>query len=222
MLRYERHPQARSSTTQKSPTVSAASQTSQSTYEQRSPEKSENVDSTSESPAGETTASTFHIAPASIASPRATVHVADSTVFLGESSSISLVHGPQTLSVANHSSPAEKTRLRYPIPDAVSIKTSITAFENRRKAARIAYLTKDGAFTYPSNEICEVLLGAYFEWFHPCFPILDRHTFFHSYITKTISPLLFQAVLFVGATHCNEKLMRDLGFPSRMDARNEM
>ena len=162
------------------------------------------------------------IAPASTTPPSSTINGADSTVFLGESSSISLVHGPQTPSAANHASPAEKTRLRYPIPDAVSIKTSITPFESRRKAARIEYLKKDGAFTYPSNDVCEALLGSYFEWFHPCFPILDRHTFFNSYISKTVSPLLLQAVLFVGATHCNEKVMRDLGFISRQDTRSEM
>ncbi|KAG0649460.1 Cutinase transcription factor 1 alpha [Hyphodiscus hymeniophilus] len=178
-------------------------------------------DSTSERAARETTISLLHTAAASTTSPRTPVNAAD-TVFLGESSSISLVHGPSIPSAAYHSSPAEKTRLRYPIPDAVSTKTSTTPFEERRKAARLDYLTRDGAFAYPSNEICEVLLEAYFQWFHPCFPILDRHTFFNSYITKTISPLLLKAVLFVGATHCNETVMRDLGFPSRMDARTEM
>ena len=209
--------------------MSAVAQPLESSYEQSSPEKdglynrsTTMSDSRSDTAASGTIASIFHIAPASSASPSNAINGADSTVFLGESSSISLVHGPQSTSAANHPSPAEKTRLRYPIPDAVSIKTSTTPFENRRKAARIEYLTKDGAFTYPSNDVCEALLGAYFEWFHPCFPILDRHVFFNSYITKTVSPLLFQAVLFVGATHCNEKVMRDLGFPSRMDARTEM
>jgi hypothetical protein len=179
------------------------------------------MDSKCDSAAGGTIASIFHIVPASTSPPSA-INGADSTVFLGESSSISLVHGPQANSTSNHPSPGEKTRLRYPIPDSVSIKASTTPFENRRKAARIEYLTKDGAFTYPSNEVCEQLLGAYFEWFHPCFPILNRHAFFNSYITKTVSPLLFQAVLFVGATHCNEKVMRNLGYPSRLDARNQM
>lgn len=182
----------------------------------------EHGSSRSDSAVGETIDSIFDIAPASATPPSNAINADDCTVFLGESSSISLVHGPQTPSTANHPSPAEKTRLRYPIPDSVSIKTSTTPFETRRKAARIEYLRKDGAFTYPSSDICEVLLGAYFEWFHPCFPILDRNAFFNAYITKTVSPLLFQAVLFVGATHCNEKVMRDLGFPSRQDTRNEM
>jgi len=219
--RYERHPESRSTNTLKSPDISALVQPLASCYEQSSTRKDEHRES-SESVAGGTIASIFHIAPAAAPSPRRSVNGADSTVFLGESSSISLVHGPQTPSAANHFSPAEKTRLRYPIPDAISGKTSITPFEDRRKAARIEYLTKDGAFTYPSDDICEVFLGAYFEWFHPCLPILDRHGFHNSHTKKTISPLLFQAVLFVGATHCSEKLMKDLGFSSRMDTRNEM
>jgi hypothetical protein len=162
----------------------------------------------------------FQLTPPSTTSSKTAYIGADSTVFLGESSSISLVHGPRIHSAANHASPADKSRLRYPIPDEVSLKTSITPFENRRKAARIEYLESDGAFTFPSNEVCIVLLGAYFEWFHPCFPILDRHSFHNSYLTKSVSPLLFQAVLFVGATHCNEEIMRGLGFPARQEARN--
>ena len=220
--RYDRHPQSRATNTQKVPKTSNLAQPSQSSVDQSSPEKDERAESTSNDVTSGTIASVYHIAPASTPSSTISLNGADSTVFLGESSSISLVHGPQTPSAANHSSPAEKTRLRYPIPHAVSIKTSTTPFESRRKAARIEYLTKDGAFAYPSNEICEMLLGAYFEWFHPCFPILDRHAFFNSYVTKTISPLLLKAVLFVGATHCTERVMRDLGFPCRMDARNEM
>jgi hypothetical protein len=162
----------------------------------------------------------FHITPPSTTYLDAISNGADSTVFLGESNSISLVHAPQTSSAASHSSPADKTRLRYPIPDAVSIRTS--TFESRRKAARIEYLTKEGVFSFPSSEVYEVLLGAYFEWFHPCFPILDRYRFFSSYIAKSISPLLLHSVLFVGATHCNENVMRRLGYHDRQEARNEM
>lgn len=147
---------------------------------------------------------------------------ADSTVFLGESSSISLVHTTHNPSTSSPQSAVDRTRLRYPIPDAVSSKASNTPFETRRKAARIEFLTKDGAFEFPGNEVCEVLFEAYFSWFHPCFPILDRQNFFKSYITKTISPLLLQAVLFVGASHCNQKVMAGLGYPDRQETRNTM
>ena len=221
-LRYERRPQSRVLDAQETPNITTPTQLSQPSYDQNNPEKDGRTESKAQNSVDGTIASIFSVESTSTASPRTPLHSADSTVFLGESSSISLVHGPRTPSVSSHPSPAEKTRLRYPIPDDVSVKTSATQFESKRKASRIEYLTTDGAFTYPSNETCEVLLGAYFEWFHPCFPVVDRHAFFNSYITKTISPLLFQAMLFVGATHCNEKVMRDLGFASRMDARNEM
>ncbi|KAH6663506.1 fungal-specific transcription factor domain-containing protein [Halenospora varia] len=161
----------------------------------------------------------FRITPPSTTSTQGQLNGAD-TVFLGESNSISLVHTAQNSSATNHQSLADKGSLRYAIPATVSSQTTSTPFENRRKAARIEFLTKDGAFSFPSNEVCEVLFEAYFSWFHPCFPILDRHNFFNSYITKTISPLLFQAVLFVGASHCNQKVMRNLGYPDRQEARN--
>lgn len=144
---------------------------------------------------------------------------ADSTVFLGESSSISLVHTTQDTSSTGNSTPRDQ-RLRYPIPDAISFASSSSAFETKRRAARNEYLTENGAFSFPPNDVCEVLLEAYFSWFHPCYPILDRRSFFASYVTKTLSPLLFQAVLFIGMTHSNEKVMKSLGYTDRQEARN--
>jgi hypothetical protein len=236
MCRYERHPNyTRSGASKKSnPSNTTATPRRESIpYEEREKNNvyagtyngSEILSSDQIRPRNEDAQATgatpmFQITPSPTSSPNSTLNGADSTVFLGESSSISLVHTTQNLSAAKHLSPRDRTR--YPIPDAVSSKTSTTPFESRRKAARIEHLEKDGAFTFPSNEICEVLLGAYFSWFHPCFPILDRHVFFNSYITKTVSPLLFQAVLFVGASHCNEKVMRELGYPDRQDTRNTM
>ena len=154
------------------------------------------------------------------ASPGHTIVGVESTVFLGESSSISLVHTTQDTSSTGHSTPKDPSRLRYPIPDAISFASSSSIFESKRRAARNEYLTHNGAFTFPSNETCEVLLEAYFSWFHPCFPILDRRSFFASYVTKTLSPLLFQAVLFIGMTHSNDKVMRGLGYSDRQEARN--
>ncbi|RDL38870.1 uncharacterized protein BP5553_03210 [Venustampulla echinocandica] len=164
----------------------------------------------------------FHITPPSPGSTQGALNGADGadTVFLGESNSISLVHTAQSSAAASHHSPTDK--LRYPIPAAVSSKTSTLPFESRRKAARIDYLTQDGAFSFPSNDVCEVLFEAYFSWFHPCFPVLDRYQFFNSYITNTLSPILFQAVLFVGASHCNGAVMRNMGYSDRQEARNTL
>ena len=92
----------------------------------------------------------------------------------------------------------------------------------KRREKRIAYLVQEGAFSFPSNEACEVLLHAYFSWFHPCFPIVDRKALYKSYITKTISPLLLQSLLFVGASHCSEETLRQHGYPNRHDARSTL
>ncbi|KFZ20450.1 hypothetical protein V501_00130 [Pseudogymnoascus sp. VKM F-4519 (FW-2642)] len=146
----------------------------------------------------------------------------DSTVYLGESNSISLVHGGQDLASPDQPSPNDKARLRYPIPDTVNAKMSAGPLEMQRREKRIAYLVQEGAFSFPSNEAREVLLHAYFSWFHPCFPIVDRKTLYKSYTTKTISPLLLQSLLFVGASHCSEETLRQHGYPNRHDARSTL
>lgn len=87
---------------------------------------------------------------------------------------------------------------------------------------KIAYLVQEGAFNFPSIETREVLLHAYFSWFHPCFPIVDRRALYKSYTTEAISPLLLQSLLFVGASYCSEETLRQHGYPNRHDARGTL
>lgn len=146
----------------------------------------------------------------------------DSTVYLGESNSISLVHGGQDSASPDQPPPNDKARLRYPIPDTVNAKTSAGPLEVQRRDKRIAYLVHEGAFNFPSIETREVLLHAYFSWFHPCFPIVDRRALYKSYTTEAISPLLLQSLLFVGASYCSEETLRQHGYPNRHDARGTL
>lgn len=138
----------------------------------------------------------------------------DSTVFLGESNSITPFSNPNP-SVTN-----DKRGLQYLIPDAVSAKTVTTPHETRRKATKIETLSREGAFSFPSKDKCETLFRAYFAWFHPCFPILERTEFYNSYVSNTISPLLLQAVLFVGASYCNKETLDEIGMSDRYEARS--
>ncbi|RDW62461.1 hypothetical protein BP6252_11894 [Coleophoma cylindrospora] len=137
-----------------------------------------------------------------------------STVFLGESNSIT------TLSNSNGLVRSDKRELQYSIPDAVSAKTVTTPLETQRNAAKLDTLSKLGAFSFPTEECCDTLFRAYFAWFHPCFPIIRRVGFYESYISKTTSPLLLQSVLFVGASYCDEKTLHDIGLADRHDARS--
>jgi hypothetical protein len=146
---------------------------------------------------------------------------AESTVFLGESNSISAVRDTGTTFNDEGRSPGERSKLQYPLTLVLSGKGSANAYEARPQAAKVKQLIEDSAFTFPSDEICKVLFSAYFTWFHPCYPIIDRVSFSRLYQSKTISPLLLQAVLFVGTSHCSEKTLRDVGVLDRHSARSD-
>lgn len=162
----------------------------------------------------DTTSPHISIAASATAPSSDLINSPESTVFLGESNWMSTVSNP------NLSAGRNNRGFQYLIPTAVSAKTVTTPLEVKRKEAKVKILSEDGAFSSPPNNSCETLFRAYFTWFHPCFPIIDRIGFYNSYISKTISPLLLQAVLFVGASYCNEKNLQVIGMPDRHDARS--
>lgn len=82
------------------------------------------------------------------------------------------------------------------------------------------YLRDEGALTFPTLQTCLPVIQAYFEWFHPCFPILDRPSLARRLTTMDISPLLFQAMLFIGTTYCDEEAVVAMGFRDRSEAKS--
>lgn len=62
--------------------------------------------------------------------------------------------------------------------------------------------------------VVEGLLKAYFQWFHPCFAIVDEVDIWTQHRAGTLSPLLLQAMLFVGVLHCEDQTLTDLGHGS--------
>lgn len=82
------------------------------------------------------------------------------------------------------------------------------------------YLREEGALTFPSLQTCLPVIQAYFKWFHPCFPLLDRPSIARKLVSMDISPLLFQAMLFIGATYCDEGAIVSMGFLDRSEAKS--
>ena len=143
-----------------------------------------------------------------------------STVFLGESSSLNWAKDSVHRSEADGGPNQSKVRLCFSLPPAQGGEVStLSLARSGRSAKRVEYLEKIGAFTFPSDAQCQNVLLAYFKWFHPCFPIIDRPLFASAFASRTVSPLLLQAMLFVGATYCNDDLLRSMGFADRLDAR---
>ncbi|OGM50589.1 Zn(II)2Cys6 transcription factor [Aspergillus bombycis] len=139
-------------------------------------------------------------------SPGDTTTVSQQTVFLGESSPLTCVIDEGRRSPEKGPANAmQNTRLHYPIPEKLDASsTRDEALRAHRRKVQ-AQLHADGAFSYPPKDTCAILLSAYFTWFHPCFPILDRLAAQQSYVRGDISHLLLQSMLFIGVSLCTDE-----------------
>lgn len=143
-------------------------------------------------------------------------------VVYGESSPVNYVNA--------HSTQIAVTCCPVPIEPSDKVRTESSASVREvghchpaqtNKAAKLEQMSRDGVFEIPSAQACDILFKAYFEWFHMCYPILDRVMTDHAYSQMTLSPLVFHSVLFIGVTLCKEKDLRDAGIPDRHAARFE-
>lgn len=146
----------------------------------------------------------------------------DRTLFFGESNILTCVAGerfgvPQPPNVSTQ----PKNRLVYPISDAINTKAwKLSTTRNLPVSSlRYEYLQAEGAFTFPDPPVCLEVLRAYFHWFHPCFPVLDRAETARMFEAGELSPLLFQAMLFIGSSYCEEEIVRSMGFKDRPEAK---
>jgi len=136
----------------------------------------------------------------------------DTEVFLGESTLIRSVHNDLRALEPRRSA---KSQLRYPMPAAPSAPD----WELRRKNHRIETLAADGALTLPPPSVRNELLTAYFEWFHPCFPVVNPSEIMTQANAGNLSPMLCYAIMFIGVIHCQESKLRLVGL--ELDNREE-
>ncbi|KAF4439497.1 Cutinase transcription factor 1 alpha [Fusarium acutatum] len=140
----------------------------------------------------------------------------DETVFLGESTSITYLHGTQT---SPESQSTTDQGFVYRLPEGLSAKAVTSQWELERKQARIRLLQLEGAFSFPSKPTVENILMAYFKWFHTCFAIVDEPDIWDQHRRGIIQPLLLQAMLFIGVMHCSEQDLEQVGLGSRQRAK---
>lgn len=143
-------------------------------------------------------------------------------LFFGESNFLTLVPSGRSGSPPV----AEKSRLSFPINTAVM---PLTDRRSLPSAAAIhlshgteRYLRDENALAFPPLHACLPVIQAYFQWFHPSFPVLDRPTIARQLPTMDISPLLLHAILFIGATYCDEPAIVAMGFRDRSEAKSLM
>lgn len=140
---------------------------------------------------------------------------AEPTVFLGESSPLTCVVDQNHRSPARGNTRPQASRLRYSIPVSQDAPATRNDFMRAHKARLEERLTHEGAFLVPSDTVSAILLEAYFTWFHPCFPILDRVATYESYVHQAVSPLLRQAMYFIGISLCTDAAFSGTGFDDR-------
>lgn len=105
------------------------------------------------------------------------------------------------------------------IPEAATARCLTSQWELERNQARLRLLELEGAFSFPDKPATHTVLTAYFQWFHPCFAIVDEPDIWDQYNQGILSPLLLQAMLFIGVIHCSEQDLQQVGLGSRPRAK---
>ncbi|EAW23645.1 fungal specific transcription factor domain-containing protein [Aspergillus fischeri NRRL 181] len=76
-------------------------------------------------------------------------------------------------------------------------------------------LQEIGAFQRLDKEISDALVQTFFAVVYPHCPIFDLSEFHTKYKAEQVSPLVLQALYFVGAAHCEVSLIEKAGFANR-------
>lgn len=143
-------------------------------------------------------------------------------IFFGESNLLTSVAGEDQASNDQqpHAPRRESTRLCYPISEAIRDRASAMSYDSPCGASAVDYLTREGAFARPAAAASDAILHSYFTWFHPCFPVVDRAVISAAYAARSVSPLLLNAMLFIGSTYADVQLLVEAGFGDRHAAKS--
>jgi hypothetical protein len=144
--------------------------------------------------------------------------------FFGEPNFVNCVNGTQRTEGFNSSTLPDPPRNEVGSVNLLNVQSTATsASEHASSSSRSnRYLQEEGAFTFPCQTDAVSIFEAYVEWFHPCFPVLDRAETAHLLATGKLSPLLYQAIMFVGSTYCDESSVLRIGYHDRGEARAQL
>ncbi|BCS20188.1 fungal specific transcription factor domain-containing protein [Aspergillus puulaauensis] len=137
----------------------------------------------------------------------------DSEVYLGESTLLRAVH--------SHSGQAgpyrsNKSGLRYPLPAIAAVPD----WEIQRRQRRLEMLSAEGAMIVPDKWVQDGLFGAYFRWFHICFPVVNKEAILRQSQAGDLSPMLCHAMMFIGVIHCKADKLKEIGLGNGEEARH--
>ncbi|KAH7127993.1 fungal-specific transcription factor domain-containing protein [Dactylonectria estremocensis] len=157
----------------------------------------------------------LHITDQSVSSRQQPIHDAISTLYVGESFSLTYVIddvlGPFLSDRLGY-----QRRLHFPI--AEGFDPSDTGRRNIVNA-QLKLLREEGILHLVSADALTKLVGTYFCWFHPCFPLISQPGFLQSCIENQMSLLVLNAVLLVAVTICDAADFLLTGCATRYQAR---
>lgn len=126
---------------------------------------------------------------------------------------------PITVSDSLLSSPPS---VLLPMPDP-QLPPYITPFRDTLEPEILYLLHRRGAVSLPQGEFRESLLHAYICYVHPFLPLLDLEDFVSTIEnedgSRTVSLVLFQAVMFAASTFVDTNILEKEGFKSHKDVR---
>lgn len=82
----------------------------------------------------------------------------------------------------------------------------------------LEYLKVKGCFSLPNAEVCNALVGGYFKFVHPLFPIIDAHEFldrYSKYGVQQINLLLLWSMFSVSAGYVEDHVLANAGYGTR-------
>lgn len=143
------------------------------------------------------------------------IGMGDRVFFLGEAFSLTYVlhdvlapfvsgggHGSSSSTMTTTTS--HRPRLHCPVPSRPE-QTSLSSCGRQEQQAQC--LRQRGVYFLPTAAHTRDLLRAYFDWFHPSFPVVDEETLFTAQVEDgTASLLLLNALLMVAVTTCDKTL----------------
>lgn len=112
-----------------------------------------------------------------------------------------------------------QNRLHFP---SVAPETSeLSGIAQDQQHVQLQYLAQIGCFTLPPKNVLDRMISAYFNYFHPVYPILSRARFYQQYgtvLSGGVPMLLLWGMLYVSTTLCSLDDLKSAGFRTRFEA----
>lgn len=110
---------------------------------------------------------------------------------------------------------------RLHFPAGIQESSNVSQIAQQQHQSQLQFLSQIGCFTLPPKQVLDRMVTAYFNYFHPVYPVLSRARFYQQYETVMsggVPMLLLWGILYVSCTLCNLEDLKTAGFHSRFEA----